>query len=170
MNTNINLFYCHHNAKTCYLESLPPWKYSPESMVRAPLPSSRRVPPCPALPMGLVRGALARVITVDRPCPAIPPHAAPPGPLPRPSLPHVAQHPPYGVRRPRAPVSTVRFWIACARCPHHPPTTHHLQEKQWRNSRSHSMCANVPQVGSGGILAATTRGGAIVNKIIGRGF
>ena len=86
-----------HNRKTW--NPYPPGYRAQNQWCGAPLPSSRRVPPCPALPMGLVRGALARVIAVDRPCPAIPPHTAPPGPLPRPSLPHVAQHPPHGVRR-----------------------------------------------------------------------
>ena len=107
----------------------PPAKIDAKSMPEEPPPELRRVPPSPALPMADDGGALARVIAVNHRRPAIPPHAAPPGPLRRPSLPHVAMRPLCGVRGPRASFSNVRFWISCARCPHHPPTTHHPTEK-----------------------------------------
>ena len=85
----------------------PPSEIVPKSMPEEPPPELRRVPPSPALPMADDGGALARVIAVNHRRPAIPPHAAPPGPLRRPSLPHVAMRPLCGVRGPRAEISAV---------------------------------------------------------------
>ena len=115
-------------------------------MPEEPPPELRRVPPSPALPMADDGGALARVIAVNHRRPAIPPHAAPPGPLRRPSLPHVAMRPLCGVRRASARERSQQpplFSCAIPSGPTHqspPDTVPHLKVKFSRN-----VCKPAPQ-------------------------